>query len=117
MIEVTCGACGTTNRFAESEVPPGGRTATCTACKAKLQVPGAAAAKKGPLGAGPSLAAFDAPELGGGTGDIIDLAELPSARRSSPLAGADAAPSRTAPRSPLADAMSGSGPGSTPGSG
>src|SRR5437763_238396 len=59
MIEVTCGACGTTHRFAESDVPPGGRTTTCTACKAKLVVPGS-------------------PPAGGNTGDVIDLAELPA---------------------------------------
>ena len=40
MIEVTCGACGTALRFAEAEVPPGGKSAICSACKARVQVPG-----------------------------------------------------------------------------
>ncbi|HTJ45356.1 MAG TPA: tetratricopeptide repeat protein [Kofleriaceae bacterium] len=99
MIEVTCGACGTVHRFAESDA---GRTQTCTACKAKIVVP-ALGAKK-PLGAGPSLAAFDAPEAAGGTGDIIDLAELPAPKRASPLAGAAGAGSKPAPKSALSGA-------------
>jgi tetratricopeptide (TPR) repeat protein len=91
MIEVTCGACGTAHRFAESDVPAGGRTTTCTACKAKLVVPGAGA--KAP-----------APPLGGNTGDIIDLADLPAPKRASPLAGAAPAATRPAPKSALAGA-------------
>src|SRR5579862_41394 len=102
MIEVTCGACGTTHRFAESDVPPGGRTTTCTACKAKLVIPGASAKKPG---TGAAFGELDAPALGGDTGDVIDLAELPAPKRASPLAGATPAGAKPAPKSALSGAI------------
>ena len=59
MIEVTCGACGSTLRFAEADVPPGGKTVTCTQCKARVAIP-----PRVPM---PSI---PAPNAGGGTGDV-----------------------------------------------
>jgi tetratricopeptide (TPR) repeat protein len=72
MIEVTCGACGTTHRFADGDVPAAGKMVTCARCKARLRVPG------------PADAGFlDLAEpAAGGTGDVIDLADLPAPKRS-----------------------------------
>src|SRR5688572_19201243 len=97
MIEVTCGACGTTHRFADGDVPPGGKTVACTRCKARIQVPGRAP--------GADLLSFDLgePALSGGTGDVIDLAELPVPKR----------PSGAAPVRPVV-AVTGPPPVSTP---
>jgi predicted Zn finger-like uncharacterized protein len=76
MIEVTCGACGTTHRFADGDVPAAGKTVTCARCKARIQVPGQPGR--------PEAGAFSLdlePDVSGGTGDVIDLAELPAPKR------------------------------------
>jgi tetratricopeptide (TPR) repeat protein len=72
MIEVTCGACGTTHRFADGDVPAAGKMVTCARCKARIRVPGAAEADLLDL----------AEPAAGGTGDVIDLADLPAPKRS-----------------------------------
>src|SRR5688500_18832012 len=80
MIEVTCGTCGSMSRHAEADVPPGGKTVTCAKCKARIHVPH-------PRVSG-AMPAIPAPNAGGGTGDVINLSDLPAPKRPSPLAGA-----------------------------
>jgi tetratricopeptide (TPR) repeat protein len=70
MIEVTCGACGTTHRFADGDVPAAGKMVTCARCKARIAVPGP----------GGGLLDLAGPAAGG-TGDVIDLADLPAPKR------------------------------------
>src|SRR5690348_11214107 len=82
MIEVTCGACGNTLRLAEADVPPGGKTVPCTRCQAQVKV-------------------APPPALGGATGDVINLADLPAPKRQSPLAGAVPKPPRPPTPPPL----------------
>ena len=84
MIEVTCGACGSASRFSEADVPPGGKTVTCAKCKARIQVP--------PPRISGAMPAIPAPSSSGGTGDVINLSDLPAPKRPSPLAGAKLPP-------------------------
>ena len=60
MMEVACAVCGAVYRFAPTDIPPSGKTVTCAKCKARIVVAGSAA---------------------GGTGDTIDLADLPAPKR------------------------------------
>ncbi len=60
MMEVACAVCGAVYRFAPGDIPPGGKTVSCAACKARIGIPGAS---------------------GGGAGDKIDLADLPAPKR------------------------------------
>jgi predicted Zn finger-like uncharacterized protein len=69
MKEVACAVCGAMYRFPAADIPPAGKTVSCAKCKARIVVPGDAA---------------------GGTGDVIDLADLPAPRRPAPT-GAPAA--------------------------
>jgi len=78
MTQVTCGACGAVQQLADAEVPPGGKTISCTSCKSRIQVPGTSGARS------------------------AALPDLPAPRRPSPLAGAG--PAKPAPPSPLAAA-------------
>src|SRR5690349_14976271 len=64
MREVACAVCGAVYRFAPADIPPAGKTLTCAKCKARVVVPGSGA-----------------PAMAGGAGDVIDLADLPAARR------------------------------------
>jgi tetratricopeptide (TPR) repeat protein len=64
MKEVACAVCGAVYRFAPADIPPAGKTLTCAKCKARVIVPGSGA-----------------PVMAGGAGDVIDLADLPAARR------------------------------------
>ena len=66
MKEVACAVCGAVYRFAPADIPPAGKSVTCAKCKARIQIPGAA------------------PEMSGGAGDVIDLADLPAPKRPGP---------------------------------
>jgi len=55
MIEATCAACGTVNRIAEAEVPPGAKFVSCASCKSK--VPVAAKVVPAPEATGDDIAA------------------------------------------------------------
>ena len=63
MKEVACAVCGAMYRFPAADIPPAGKTVSCAKCKARIVVPG---------------------DVAGGTGDVIDLADLPAPRRPSP---------------------------------
>ena len=107
MIEVTCAACGTLNRIAESDVAPGAKFANCTSCKSRMALP-----VKAPTGAIPKVPPIPTapipkvppaiPPIGGRSATRVDLADLPAPKRTSPLA--TLADSKPAPRSALADA-------------
>ena len=107
MIEVTCAACGTLNRIAESDVAPGAKFATCTSCKSRVALP-----VKAPTGAIPKVPPIPTapipkvpppiPPIGAPKRDAVDLADLPAPKRTSPLA--TLADSKPAPRSALANA-------------
>src|SRR5262245_4308446 len=111
MIEATCGACGTVNRYAEGEVPVGAKVMACASCKSRVALPAAPTQgmPKIPSGKLPSIPSGKPPPIPvpvpAGKAAVIDLADLPAPKRSSPLAGADA--SRPAPRSALSDVESG----------
>jgi len=77
MIEATCTACGNINRVAEGDLPSGTKFVTCASCKARVAIP-----------------------LNKAKG--VELADLPSPKRSSPLGGEASKP---APRSGLAAAL------------
>lgn len=64
MKEVACAVCGAVYRFAPADIPPAGKTLTCAKCKARVVVPGSGA-----------------PAMAGGSGDVIDLADLPAPKR------------------------------------
>src|SRR5437870_2384685 len=98
MIEATCGACGTVNRFAEADVPVGAKFATCASCKARValptsQLPKIASSKTPP----PIPVPVPAKREG-----VIDLADLPAPKRTSALATVESAP-KPAPKSALSD--------------
>jgi tetratricopeptide (TPR) repeat protein len=122
MIEATCAACGTLNRIAETEVPMGAKFVTCASCKSRVPIAGkpisaalkATIASAAPpvmpkLPATPKLPSAPPPKVPAipvpvpaGAKPVIDLADLPTPKRSSALAGAgDAKP---APKSALAAA-------------
>jgi tetratricopeptide (TPR) repeat protein len=84
MIQLTCGACGEVQAFAEADIPPGSKTVVCQSCKSRIPVPNKNASTvlglggSGPTPSSPSIAIPSAA-----------LPDLPAPRRPSPLAGAD----------------------------
>jgi predicted Zn-dependent protease len=109
MIEAPCGACGTLNRIAESDLPAGAKFITCSSCKSRVAVPAkamiGASTIKAPAVAAPRAPAppkMPPPIPSPSTKAAMDLADLPAPKRQSALAGAgDAKPT---PRSALSDA-------------
>jgi predicted Zn-dependent protease len=105
MIEAPCGACGTLNRIAESDLPAGAKFITCSSCKSRVAVPAkamGASTIKAPAVAPRAPAPPKMPPAIPSTKAGMDLADLPAPKRQSALSGAgDAKP---APRSALADA-------------
>ncbi|MDB4954231.1 MAG: Tetratricopeptide 2 repeat protein [Myxococcales bacterium] len=101
MIEATCAACGTLNRFAEGDVPPGAKFIACSSCKSRVSVPGrpTVAGVKPPATPVPPIPKTPPPIPG--AKPTLDLADLPAPKRSNPLAGAGEA--KPAPKSPLAE--------------
>jgi Flp pilus assembly protein TadD len=116
MIEANCVACGTLNRIAESDVPPGAKFVTCTSCKSRVAMP---AVKTTQLPTPPPMP----PKLGGvppipkmvppvpkvpapapkpAATAALELADLPAPKRASPLGGDVSKP---APKSGLAAAL------------
>ena len=87
MKEVACAVCGAMYRFPAAEIPPAGKTVTCAKCKARIVVPGDAA---------------------GGTGDVINLSDLPAPKRPAPAGGGGArveAVDLPAPKGPTPSAI------------
>ncbi len=102
MIEATCPACGTLNRFADAEVPPGTKFASCSSCKARIPIPIGAkpvGPAKPPTRPTPPPIPVPVPAK---RDAVIDLADLPAPRRTSALGGAGE--SKPAPKSALAAA-------------
>src|SRR3954470_20859788 len=91
MIEATCGACGTINRIAEADVPAGAKFATCSS------------GKSGGAIAGPTAKPPPIPvPVPGKREGVIDLADLPAPKRSSPLAGVEGG-AKPGPKSALSE--------------
>ncbi len=107
MIEATCGACGTVNRFAEGDVPIGTKFLPCASCKSRVNLPGRATMPgaqpipKIPATPPPRPPPIPVPLPQGAKPAVIDLADLPAPKRASPLAGNE--PSKPAPRSALSE--------------
>jgi predicted Zn-dependent protease len=94
MIEATCAACGTVNRIAEADVSPGTKSVTCESCKARIQLPGAKPAIPAVPKSIPAI-----PPKQPKRAETGPLADLPTPKRSGPLAGIEA--SKPAPKSGL----------------
>src|SRR5277367_3018671 len=102
MIEATCPACGTLNRFADAEVPPGAKFASCASCKARIPIPiGVKPVGPGKPPVRPTPPPIPVP-VPAKRDAVIDLADLPAPRRTSALGGAGE--SKPAPKSALAAA-------------
>ncbi len=111
MIEATCAACGTVNRIAEADVPPGAKFVTCASCKSKVAVtakppPMPMAGKPSVPPKIPAVPKLPTPPKGSPAPkqpDSIELADLAPPERQSPLSGVPSLP-KPPSRSALAGA-------------
>jgi predicted Zn-dependent protease len=88
MIEVTCSACGTVNRIAEGDVPPGAKFVTCTSCKSRVAVSGKAAAPPTPKAPPPVPGSIPkTPPLPTVKREPAGVTDLPAPKRTNPLSG------------------------------
>src|SRR5262245_63834328 len=102
MIEVTCAACGTLNRIADTDLPVGAKFAACSSCKSRLPL-GRSTTTVPPIGT-PKAATPPIPVPVPDPAkrqQVIDLADLPVPKRSA--LGAE--PSKPAAKSGLAAAF------------
>src|SRR5262245_43575049 len=99
MIEATCPACGTLNRFSEATVPVGAKFITCVDCKSRVAIPPPATTSALPPPI-PKPPVVPPPPR---KTDVIDLADLPAPKRTSalgPLPAPSAAPKPVLPPKP-----------------